>query len=146
MNVPVNTSFWCAWKRMTLENTREGMCFHWEEMIYFRHVSWGHLRHPCRSEEVGYVVLLIRKNLPESFLCVWLENEAMYAVKKGQREQTTARNRGWRTLKPDTQSPGHEPAKQPREKQKEVLSWNLQVTECFWKEGVVRSLILLHTL
>ena len=68
------------------------------------------------------MVLLIRKNLPESFLWVWLENEAMYAVKKGQREQTAARNRGWRTLKPDAQSPGHEPAKQPRERQKEVLS------------------------
>lgn len=92
------------------------------------------------------MILLIRKNLPESFLCVWLENEAMCAVRKGQREQTAAQNRGWRTLKPDARSPGHEPAKLPRERQKEVLSRNLQVTECFRKEGVVRSLILLHTL
>lgn len=72
--------------------------------------------------KVGYVVLLIRKNLPESRLCAWLENEAVCAVKKGQGEQTAARNRGWRTLKPDAQSPGDEPARQPRERQEEVLS------------------------
>ena len=91
-------------------------------MIYFRHVSWGHLRHPCGSEEAGYVVLLIRKNLLDSCLCVWLEHEATCAVKKAQCEQRAAQNLGWGTIKPDTQSPGSEPATQPSERQKQALS------------------------
>lgn len=93
--------------------TREhygGMRSDWGKIIYFGHVSWGHLRHPCGSEEAGYVVLLIRKNLLDSCLCVWLENEATCAVKKAQHEQRAAENLGWGTMKPDTQSPGGEPA------------------------------------
>ena len=51
-----------------------------------------------------------------------MENEATCAVKKAQREQRAAQNLGWGTIKPDTQSPGGEPATQPSERQKQALS------------------------